>query len=85
MQTEVKSLKEAWNLYDVLIKDPRISETDHWEVERIFRRMTSTNQVSLKQWSDAYLAAFAEVADLTLVTFNSALARITSLPAVLLQ
>jgi predicted nucleic acid-binding protein len=43
-------------------------------MEAIFKARTDSNQVSPKVWNDAYLAAFAEAAGLTLVTFDRALA-----------
>jgi toxin-antitoxin system PIN domain toxin len=39
-----------------------------------FQRLTSADAPSPKSWADAYLAAFAEKANLTLVTFDRALA-----------
>jgi uncharacterized protein len=44
-------------------------------LEAAFRLRTSTDSPSPKTWADAYLAAFAKAAILTLVTFDRALAR----------
>jgi hypothetical protein len=43
-------------------------------MEDELRRRTSQAIVAPKLWADAYLAAFAEAAGLTLVTFDRALA-----------
>jgi uncharacterized protein len=73
MQQEVKSQREAWRIYDRLLDDERISfhsESDPEHVNLILRRLTSGRGRSSKQWQDAYLAAFAEMAGLTIVTFD---------------
>ena len=44
-------------------------------LERAFRNAASTDQVSPKLWADAYIAAFAEVSQAQVVTFDRALAR----------
>ena len=41
---------------------------------RSFAKRTSSKETATKQWADGYLAAFAEAAHLTLVTFDKALA-----------
>jgi toxin-antitoxin system PIN domain toxin len=43
-------------------------------IDTLFRARSETTQASPKLWNDAYLAAFAEAAELTLVTFDHALA-----------
>jgi predicted nucleic acid-binding protein len=43
-------------------------------LDPLFRARTSSNEMATKQWADGYLAAFAEAAQLTLVTFDRALA-----------
>jgi hypothetical protein len=43
-------------------------------IDPVFRRYTDRNEASTKVWADAYLAAFAKTANLTLVTFDRALA-----------
>jgi toxin-antitoxin system PIN domain toxin len=46
-------------------------------IDTLFRARSETTQASPKFWNDAYLAAFAEAAELTLVTFDHALAEKT--------
>lgn len=70
--TQVK----AWDVFDrwlreggaILIPEPP-------EVDSLFRRRTRAAQASPKDWADAYLAAFAHAAGLTLITFDKALAQ----------
>jgi hypothetical protein len=66
---------EAWQAYDRWSQD---AETELYaeptELEQTFRSLTGTEEASPKLWADAYLAAFAQAANLTLVTFDRALA-----------
>ena len=71
MGEDVLTQAEAWRAYD------RWFETGHVELsdepaglERGFRRLSRSRLASLKQWGDAYLAAFAEASEMTLVTFD---------------
>jgi len=41
-------------------------------LDRRFRSLTRSRLASPKAWADAYLAAFADTAQLTLVTFDHA-------------
>ena len=73
MGEDVRRQREAWRIYDAFLRDERISfhpEADPEQVESVFRGLTSGRQSSSKQRPDAYLAAFARVAGLTLVTFD---------------
>lgn len=66
---------DAWVAYDRWIED---AESQFIEepagLEAIFRSLTGSRLASPKDWADSYLAAFAEAAGLTLVTFDRALA-----------
>ena len=62
---------EAWRLYDVMMSDPLISFVQEpANVESFWRRHTQAQRFSHNMWNDAYLAAFAEAANLELVTFD---------------
>lgn len=81
MQHEVRTQQEAWRIYDSLLADERVAflpEPDNQNIEDGFRRLTTSRASSNRQWSDAYLAAFAMTADLTLVTFDRGLHQICS-------
>ena len=72
MGEDALSQAEAWAVYDRLLADDRIDFVDEPPgLERRFRALTRRHQASPKTWADAYLAAFAEASQLTLVTFDS--------------
>jgi uncharacterized protein len=73
-QKEVMAQAEAWKIYDRWLQDERISFLDEpAEIEAAFRGLTQSSQAAPKDWADSYLAAFAQAAQLTLVTFDQAL------------
>jgi toxin-antitoxin system PIN domain toxin len=87
MQDEVKTQREAWEIYDRLLGDSRIAfypEQDPVAVENSLRELTATAQFAPQQWPDAYLAAFAKAEDLILVTFDRALSKLAGKGTVLL-
>lgn len=74
MGSDVKKMSEAWELWDKVCADDRIAFVSEPEtVEPEFRRLSSLRSSSPKVWADAYLLAFASVAGLKLVTFDSGL------------
>lgn len=79
MRDEVRTQHQAWEAYDLLTGDSRITyypEHDPDAVENEFRALTTTTQFAPQQWPDAYLAAFAKAEGLTLVTFDRALSKL---------
>ena len=72
---ETFTLRQCWKLYHEWIDS---GSAELWiepaGIEDIFARNTVSNESSPKCWNDAYLAAFAETAAITLVTFDKALA-----------
>jgi len=78
MRSDVLTQSQAWKIFDALVADPRTRLMDEPAgLDSVFRRQTSSNQTATKQWADGYLAAFASVAGLHLVTFDRALAATT--------
>ena len=74
MGNDVKSMSEAWALWDRVCADERIVMlTEPESIEREFRRRSNFASASPKVWADAYLAAFASAAGLRLVTFDGGL------------
>lgn len=66
---------QAWETYDRWVTDGGVEFMEEpLELEPIFRARIRSAQASPKDWADADLAAFAEAAELTLVTFDRALA-----------
>lgn len=74
MGKDVRSMSQAWSLWDHVCADSRIaflSEPD--DFEREFRAHSRLSSPSPKLWADAYLLAFTTVAGVKLVTFDRAL------------
>ena len=88
MRDDVRSQAQAWRTYDSFLKDERVSfhaEADPEQIDYAFRNLTSSGHSLSQQWPDAYLAAFARVAGLTLVTFDRGLRRMAPGNTVLLS
>jgi predicted nucleic acid-binding protein len=71
---KVLSQTEAWSVYDRWIQDDSVSLVEESSaLEARFRVLTQDKRSAAKDWADSYLYAFAETADLRLVTFDQAL------------
>lgn len=71
---DVRTMAEAWKLWDAVTTDQRIALAAEPEgLERSFRKVSQLPTSSPKVWSDAYLLGFAEAAGLKLVTFDQGL------------
>jgi toxin-antitoxin system PIN domain toxin len=80
MRSDVKNLREAWSVYDSILKDSRIifaNEPPTGDLDRLLRKFSSSGEVSPKKWTDAYLAAFAHASGMELITFDRSLAQIS--------
>ena len=65
---------QAWAAYDRWLQDPRVALADEpAELEARFRALTRRRQPATQDWADSFLAAFATVGQLTLVTFDRGL------------
>jgi toxin-antitoxin system PIN domain toxin len=74
MRDEVMTQPQAWAAYDRWLSDPRVEFVDEPAgLETRFRALTRLRQPATKDWADSYLAAFASVGQLTLVTFDRGL------------
>jgi toxin-antitoxin system PIN domain toxin len=68
--------KRCWDIYHHWILSGRaVLREEPVGVDAAFEQLTSADSSSPRVWADAYLAAFAELARLTLVTFDKALAK----------
>ena len=75
MQQEMLSQQECWQVYDRWVATGQVGWADEpREIEPLLRALTKSTSASPKTWMDAYLTAFAEGVELTLVTFDRALA-----------
>jgi uncharacterized protein len=74
MGKDVRSMSQAWDLWDKVCADPRIAflaEPENLESE--LRAHTRLSSRSPKVWADAYLLSFSIVASLKLVSFDRAI------------
>ncbi|MGD0802404.1 MAG: TA system VapC family ribonuclease toxin [Terracidiphilus sp.] len=75
MGEEVLTQLQCWRIYDQWSSTGQVAWADEpRNLETKLRALTAGATSSPKTWMDAYLAAFAEAANLTLVTFDRALA-----------
>jgi uncharacterized protein len=74
MGDEVMTQPEAWAAYDRWRQDERVELAEEPAgLEPRFRTLTRLRHPATKDWADSYLAAFATVGQLTLVTFDRGL------------
>jgi toxin-antitoxin system PIN domain toxin len=82
---DVVTQVEAWSIYDRWLRDARVAFIEEPPgMDRRFRALSRLKTASPKSWADAYLAAFAGTAQLTLVTFDRAF-RGRARPMILLE
>ena len=75
MGTEAATQAECWRIYDRWDATGQVAWADEPQNLDIYlRALTREPHSSPKAWMDAYLAAFAEAGNLTLVTMDRALA-----------
>ena len=68
---EVMTQTQAWEAYDQWLADSRVIFLEESpNIDPAFRSLSNQRRPSPKTWSDSYLAAFAAVSDLRLVTFD---------------
>ncbi len=73
-------MNEAWRIYDELLTDDRVAFAEEPpDLEVGWRATTERETFSTNAWTDAYLAAFAQMADFEIVTFDKGFARYTGL------
>ena len=69
--TDALTRRDAWRALDELRAQPTVVWLVEPEgVERVWRAISASDDQSHKLWTDDYLAAFAQMADLTLVTLD---------------
>ena len=68
---EAVTMDVAWSCYDKLLEDERVYFMREPEgLEKAWRVCTRNRGYSHRVWSDAYLVAFAQTANLEIVTFD---------------
>jgi uncharacterized protein len=79
------TLPAAWNIYDALVADPRVSFADEpVRIDARWRAYTQCEVFTPNAWNDALLAAFAQVADFRLITFDKGFSRFTDIECTIL-
>jgi uncharacterized protein len=74
MGDEAMTQPQAWAAHDRWRQDPRVTfENEPIDIEPRFRSLTRRRQPATRDWADSFLAAFAAVAQLTVVTFDRGL------------
>lgn len=84
MGAGVLTQRECWAAYDLVLTDDRISLlSEPRGLALRFHNVSDRDEISPKRWADDYILAFAEAANLTLVTFDRALAARASISILL--
>ena len=74
MGQDVRSMSQAWELWDKVWADTRIAFLPEPEgMEPEFRAQSRLSSTSPKVWADAYLLSFATIAGVRFVTFDRAM------------
>lgn len=84
--SDALTLPLAWQAYDTLLSDARsYFENEPDGVVDEWRKFTGDEKFSAKIWNDAFLAAFAKLCGLRLVTFDQGFRRYRGLSLKLLS
>lgn len=74
MGEDVLSSRGAWRAYRTILADERIQfAPEPFALEQRWRNLTTRDHSAPKIWTDAYLAAFANVGDVRVVTLDRAM------------
>jgi|SRR5579871_444627 len=85
MNGEEVSQRRAWAIYEDLERDKRVTFIgEPVEVQAVWKRYTQASVTGTNLWTDAYLAAMANVNELRLVTFDRTLSRVKDVQTLLL-
>jgi toxin-antitoxin system PIN domain toxin len=85
MGTDVVTQKEAWQVYQKLSRDQRVTFLlEPPGIEYEWRRLTQSGSASTNTWPDAYLAAFAGRRSLKIVSFDSGFEKLPGADAIIL-
>ena len=86
MGSDVRSQRNAWQLYEVLARDDRVMFIPEPPgLEPAWKRYTQGTFTGTNVWTDAYLAAVAARHGMTLVSFDRSLERIRDLETLILS
>lgn|SRR5487761_1635408 len=79
------TMQQAWQAYDTFQSDVRVSFVEEpANVEPLWRTWTESQMFAPHVWNDAYLAAFAKLANLQFVTIDKGFAQYSGANCLLL-
>lgn len=86
MVADVVTQKEAWQVYQKLSRDPRVTYLHEPSgIENEWQRLTQSGSASTNtSWTDAYLAAFALMRGLKAVSFDGGFEKLLGANAIIL-
>jgi hypothetical protein len=77
MGADVVTQKRAWEVYEALSRDDRVAFLQELPgVDNEWRRLTQRASAATNTWTDAYLAAFALIRGLRIVSFDGGFKRL---------
>ncbi len=80
MGAQRRTPQQAWRDYDRLLAQRPVGYLhEPNDIDRILRSHTVDEDASASLWTDAYLAAFAQAADMRLATFDRGFSRLSGL------
>ena len=85
MGADVVTQKEAWQIYQKLSGDGRVTFLNESSgIEDEWRKLTQGNSTSTNTWTDAYLTAFASIRGLKIISFDSGIEKLAGTNATIL-
>jgi len=85
MGADIVAQKEAWLVYQKFSGDSRILFLpEPSTIEETWRRLTQGASASTNTWTDAYLAAFASLQNLKIISFDGGFEKIAGIKATIL-
>jgi toxin-antitoxin system PIN domain toxin len=85
MGADVVTQKEAWQVYQKLSRDQRVTFLHEPSgIEDEWQRLTQSGSASTNTWTDAYLAAFALIRGLKVVSFDGDFEKLIGASAIIL-
>jgi uncharacterized protein len=85
MGVDVVAQREAWRIYQELSRDGRVVFfPEPSGIESAWRKLTQSHSASNHNWTDAYLASFASIRGLKVVSFDRGFTRLSGTGAIIL-
>jgi hypothetical protein len=85
MGPDVATQKQAWKVYAALSRDERVTFLNELPgIEEEWRKLTQGITSSTNTWTDAYLAAFAIIRGIKIVSFDGGLKKLGGVDTLIL-